>query len=160
MPVLALVAGVLGLGPASAAPGAAPAPVRQLLTATHHSAGAHATTGTRQALRLPGADVEAYLFVNPRCAPGNGKARPRAGVVASAEVTLDWVLTGTGVRKKGTVKVKKADRDVSVSLPKVRTGVTFTNPAGKTPSPRSLGRATAKDAPGASECRHAPALPG
>jgi hypothetical protein len=120
--VLALVAGVLGLGPASAAPGAAPAPVRQVLAEAHHRAGAHASTGTRQALRLPGDDVEAYLFVNPRCAPGQGKATLRAGVDASAKVKLDWVLTGGGVRKTGTVKVKKVDRDTSISLPKLRKG--------------------------------------
>ena len=120
--VLALVAGVLGLGPASAAPSAAPAPVRQLLAETHHRAGAHAATGTRQALRLPGDDVEAYLFVNPRCAPGQGKARPVAGVDASAKITLDWVLTSGGLRKTGTVKVKKVGRDTSITLPKLRTG--------------------------------------
>ena len=121
--VLALVAGVLGVGPASAAPGDAPAPVRQLLTEAHHRTGAHASPGARQALRLPGGeDAETYLFVNPRCAPGQGKARPAASVVASTKVTLDWVLTGTGLRATGTVKVKKADRDTAISLPKVRTG--------------------------------------
>lgn len=121
--VLALVAGVLGLGPASAAPGDAPAPVRQLLAEAQDPAGARAATGTRQALRLSGEeDAETYLFVNPRCAPGRGKARPGAGVDASAKAKLDWVLTGSGLRKAGTVKVKKAHRDTSISLPKLRTG--------------------------------------
>ena len=121
--VLALVAGVLGLGPASAAPGDAPAPVPQLLTEAHHRAGAHASPGARQALRLPGGkDAETYLFVNPRCAPGQGKARPAAGVVSGTKVTLDWVLTGSGLRKSGTVKVKKADRDTAITLPKLRAG--------------------------------------
>ena len=52
--------------------------------------------------------------MNPRCAPGQGKARPTAGVAASAKVTLDWVLTGSGLRKSGTVKVK-ADRDTAIT---------------------------------------------
>ena len=84
--------------------------------------GARTATGTRQALRLPGDDVEAYRSVNPRCAPGTGKARPKAGVATGTRVTLDWVLTGSGLRKTGTVKVKKADRESSISLREVRLG--------------------------------------
>lgn len=121
--VLALVAGVLGLGPASAAPSAAPAPVRQLLGEAHHRAGGPAATSARQALRLPGdEDDETYVFVTPRCAPGRGKARPVAGVDAGTKVRLDWVLTGSGLRKAGTVKVKKVHRDTAIPLPKLRTG--------------------------------------
>jgi hypothetical protein len=120
--VLALVAGVLGIGPASAAPQAGPAPVRELVAQAQHVAAKQATTSTRQALRIPGEeDEETFVGFSPTCAAGKGKAKPNGFVYASSKVKLDWVLTGTGYRKTGTVKTK-ADRPVTLKLPSVRAG--------------------------------------
>jgi len=120
--VLALVAGVLGLGPASAAPRTASAPVSELVAQAQHAATKHVSTSSRHALRIAGEeDEQTFLGVSPGCAAGKGKAKPNAFVYAGSKVKLDWVLTGTGFRKTGTVKTK-ADRPVAIKLPSVRTG--------------------------------------
>lgn len=121
--VLAVAAGALGLSPASAAPQAGPAPVRQLLAQAHRLPATHSVTGARHALRIPGEGGGEQTFVgfNVGCAAGRGKAEPNGYVYAETKLKLDWVLTGTGLRKTGTVTTK-AERPVSLKLPSVRTG--------------------------------------
>lgn len=120
--VLAVVASVLGLASASAAPTTVPAPVRHLLAQAHQPAAKHGSTVERHALRLPGEDDEqTFVGVNPGCATGKGKVKPNAFVYSETKLKLDWTLTGTGVSKKGTVKTK-VDRSVSLKLPTVRAG--------------------------------------
>lgn len=120
--VLALAAGALGLSPASAAPQAGPAPVRQLLAEAHQPPVEHSATGARHALRIPGEGVEqTFVGFNLGCAAGRGKAKPNAFAYAETKLKLDWVLTGTGLRKTGTVTTK-VERPVSLKLPSVRTG--------------------------------------
>lgn len=121
--VLALAAGVLGLSSASAAPLAGPAPVRQLLAEAHRPPAKHSATGARHALRIPGEGGGEHTFVgfNLGCAAGRGKAKPNGYVYAETKLKLDWVLTGTGLRKTGTVTTK-VERPVSLKLPSVRTG--------------------------------------
>jgi hypothetical protein len=119
--VLALVAGLLGLGPASAAPRSVPAPVRQLVAEAQHPTRLPTATGARHALAVAGNDDETFLGFSPSCAAGKGKGKPNAFVYAGAKAKLDWVLTGTGVRTTGTVKARTT-RAVSIKLPSVRTG--------------------------------------
>jgi len=121
--VLAVAAGVIGIGPASAAPATVPAPVeRSAAAAGHDLAPEHDRTGERRALKLAGEDDdEAYLEVVPSCASGRSRTRVDAVVFTTTKVKLDYVLTGTDLRKTGTVKTK-ADRPVSFKLPSVRTG--------------------------------------
>ncbi|GAB2568298.1 hypothetical protein GCM10009593_01570 [Microlunatus antarcticus] len=121
--VLAVTAGVLGTVPASATPVSVPAPVERLAEAAGHDlvAQKHDRAGERHALAIPGEDDEAWLDVDPGCATGTGKAKVAGYVYTPTKVKLDYVLTGTGLRKTGTVKTK-ADRPVSFSLPSVRTG--------------------------------------
>lgn len=121
--VLGLTLATAGLVTASAAPGPDPAPVRQLVASQdHRGARTHGVTGVRQALRVPGGeDDETFLVVDPGCAPAKGKAKPNAVVVSSTKLKLDYVLTGDGVSKTGTVKVK-AHRATSVKLKAVRAG--------------------------------------
>ncbi|MGI3783407.1 MAG: hypothetical protein ACRYG2_21805 [Janthinobacterium lividum] len=130
---LAAAASVLGLGPASAAPqtvpvtrslasSSVPAPVRQLLAAAHAPVAKHASTAARHALAVPGEDDEQpFTGFNPGCAAGQGKAKPNGYVYSETKLKLDWVLTGTGLRKTGSVKTK-AERAVSLKLPSVRSG--------------------------------------
>jgi hypothetical protein len=120
--VLAVVASVLGLAPASAAPATVPAPVRHLLAEAHQPAAKPSTTVERHALRIPGEEEEqTFVGFNPGCATGGGKVKPNAFVYAETKLKLDWVLTGTGLHKKGTVKTK-VDRTVALKLPTVRAG--------------------------------------
>lgn len=120
--VLAVAASVLGLAPASAAPTTVSAPVRHLLAEAHQPAAKHSSTVERHAFRLPGSDDEqTFVGFNPGCATGKGKAKPNAFVYTGSKVKLDWVLTGSDLRKTGTVKTK-VDRSVSIKLPSVRAG--------------------------------------
>ena len=123
--VLAAATSLLGLAPASAAPQAAPsapAPVRQLLAEAHRPAVKHQPTGERHAVSIPGEeDEQTFLGLDPGCVKGRGKAKPNAFVYSETKLKLDWVLTGTGVRKSGTVKTE-VDRPVSLKLPTVRAG--------------------------------------
>ncbi|GAA3576697.1 hypothetical protein GCM10022197_37410 [Microlunatus spumicola] len=122
--VLALLAGVLGVGPASAAPSDVPAPVQRLAAASGHdlTVGHARVAAHRTALRLPDDDDDqAWLEVDPRCASGTHKAKVAAAVFTSTKVRLDYVLTGTGLHRTGTVRTK-ADRPVTFTLPSLRTG--------------------------------------
>ncbi|MGI3781410.1 MAG: hypothetical protein ACRYG2_11605 [Janthinobacterium lividum] len=120
--VLAATVSVAGLGSASAAPRTAPAPVRQLLAEAHRPAAKHAAPGERHALSIPGeTDDETFLGFNPGCSTGGGKVKPHGFVYSDTKLKLDWVLTGTALRKTGTVKTK-VDRAVSLKLPSVRKG--------------------------------------
>lgn len=126
--VLAVAAGVAGMGPASAAPVSVPAPVQRLAEKSglaeesgHALVKGHARTSERHALEIAGEDDESFVDVVPACASGTSKAKVKAYVYTSTKVKLDYVLTGTGLRKTGTVRTK-ADRPVSFTLPSVRTG--------------------------------------
>ncbi len=121
-----------GAGTASAAPPTGPAPVRQLVAAEQHAPGLRSTralgtteTGTRAALRVPGAadDDETYLDLNPSCvSKTGGKAKPNATVGSASKLKLDYVLTGSeDYRKTGTVTVK-AYRDTDLELSSVKLG--------------------------------------
>lgn len=120
--VLALAIAAGSVAPASAAPRAVPVPVQRLAEAAGHDlVPTPARTGERHAaLAVPG-DDETYLGLAPGCATGKGKAKPNAVVFTSTKVKLDYVLTGTALRKTGTVKTK-VDRPVSIKLPSVRAG--------------------------------------
>jgi hypothetical protein len=124
--VLAVAASVLQLVPASAepvpAPVTVPAPLaRTAAAAGHHLVAQHDRVDQRRALDLPGDDDEAWLDVEPSCASGSSKAEVGASVYTSTKVTLDYVLTGTDLRRTGTVRTR-ADRPVSFSLPSLRAG--------------------------------------
>ena len=115
----AVVAG--GMAPASAAPTTVPAPVQRLAAAAGHDLRkVPAPAAERRALTIPG-EGDTYVEIVPGCAAGKGKAKVNAIVLTSDKLKLDYVLTGTGLRKAGTVKTR-AGRTVSVKLPSVHAG--------------------------------------
>lgn len=120
--VLALAVVLGGVGPASATPTAVPAPLQRLAAlAGHQASKPDVRTAGRQALRLGSDDDETYLYVAPDCAKGTGKAKPHGSVVSTVKLKLDYVLTGSGLRKTGTVKAK-AQRETSLKLKAVHAG--------------------------------------
>ena len=137
--VLAVAASMVGSGSASAAPANVPAPVERLVEASGHSlvgqhlgkqspAAQHARsaqqvrTGERHALRADDeGEDEPFLDVEPGCVTGTGKAEVEAYVYTPTKLKADYVLTGTDLVKKGSVKTK-AGRPVDFTLPSLRTG--------------------------------------
>lgn len=121
--VLGLTMAVAGLVTASAAPSPVPSPVRQLAAAPARPPAPSPTrTGTRTALHVAGDQRgSATLTVDPGCAPDQGKATAGASVVAAMRLKLDYVLTGTGLRKAGTVRTKPG-RVRSLKLPGLQPG--------------------------------------